>query len=76
MMGFIGDSISPLGTVNLYVTFKLKPYSKLMLTKFMVFDILLTYNTIIDQSLLNILQTIMSTYYISVKSPIRSGLGI
>lgn len=47
LMGFTSDSISPIGIMNLYITFGNEPCSKIILAKFMVVDILLTYNAII-----------------------------
>lgn len=47
LIRFTSDSISPLETINIYVTFEDKPYSKTILTKFMMVDILSVYNAII-----------------------------
>ena len=45
--GFTGDSISPLEIMNLHVTFGDNPCFKIVMTKFMVVDILSIYNVII-----------------------------
>lgn len=39
LMGFTSNSISPLGIVNLYVMFGDEPYSKMVMTRFLVVDI-------------------------------------
>lgn len=70
-MMFIGDSISPFSTINLHVTFDVKPNSKSVSTKFMMVDIPLAYNTIIGQLTLNRLQTMVSTYHMPIKFPMR-----
>lgn len=43
-----GDSISPLGIINLHVMFRSSPWSKTMATKFMVVNILSAYDAIIE----------------------------
>lgn len=50
-MRFTDDFISPLGTMNLYVTFKDKSCFKIILTKFVVVDIPPTYNAIIGKEI-------------------------
>lgn len=47
LMGFTDDSILPLGTMKQHITFGDKPYSKMILAKFMMVDIISAYNTII-----------------------------
>ncbi|RRT79002.1 hypothetical protein B296_00026213 [Ensete ventricosum] len=66
------DSISPLNTVNLHVTFDTGPNSKTVLTKFMVVDIPSVFNAIIGQPTLNRLWAMMSTYHMSILT--RSGV--
>lgn len=70
---FTNDFISPLGTVNLHVTFGDKLCSKIILTKFMMIGILSTYNMIIDQPTLNRLRLRVSTYYYDRNSTKRRG---
>lgn len=53
LMGFIGDSISYLKTINLGVTFRDNSCSKTILTEFMMVGISLVYNIIIGQPTLN-----------------------
>ncbi|RRT78232.1 hypothetical protein B296_00005531 [Ensete ventricosum] len=39
LLGFIGDPISPLGTVTHHITFREEPQSKMLLTKFIMVDL-------------------------------------
>ncbi|RRT49834.1 hypothetical protein B296_00015344 [Ensete ventricosum] len=47
LIGFIGDSITPLGMIVLLVTLRLEPRSKTMMVTFMVVNLSLTYNVIL-----------------------------
>lgn len=58
----IDDSILPYGIMNLHVTFRDKPYSKIILTKFMIINIPLTYYAVIGQPTLNKLRMVILTY--------------
>lgn len=69
------DSILPLGTVNLYVTFECMAYSKIISSKFIVVDIPLAYNAIIGQPTLNKLRAMVSIYHIVMKFPIKTNIG-
>lgn len=72
---FIGNSISPLGIINVYITLGDKPCSKMVMTKFLVVDIPLTYIAIIVQSILNRLRVVTSTYHIVMKFSTRANVG-
>ena len=48
LIWFIGNSISPLGTMSLYVMFDDELYSKMAMTKFIVVDISSAYNMAIS----------------------------
>ena len=74
-MEFIGDSISPLGTMSLHVTLGDEPCSKTMMTKFIVVDIPSAYNMIISRPTLNRLKAMSSTYHIVIKFPTRIDVG-
>ena len=47
LMGFMSDSICLLGTTSLHIIFGEEPCSKIVMTKFIVIDILSAYNTIV-----------------------------
>ena len=55
---FTNDSICPLGIVSLHVIFGDEPYSKTVMIKFTVVNILLAYNVIICRPILNILHAV------------------
>lgn len=69
LMGFMGDSISFLEIISLHVIFGEKPYSKIVMTKFMVVDIHSMYNMIIDWPTLNRFRVMVSIYHIVMKFP-------
>lgn len=48
LTGFIGDSISSLGTMNLYIIFRDDACSKIILAKFMMVYIPSVYNIVIN----------------------------
>lgn len=58
---FTGNSISPLGIVNIHVTFGDEPCSKIIITKFMMVDIPSAYNVVIGRPMLNRLRAMVST---------------
>lgn len=74
LMGFTGDSICPLRTVSLHITFGEEPYFKTLTTKFIVVDILSTYNVIFGRPTLNQLKIMLSTYHIVIKFPTRASV--
>lgn len=53
LTGFIGDSICPLRTTNLHITFGDEPFTKTLMAKFMVVDVPSVYNVIIGHPTLN-----------------------
>lgn len=53
LTGFIGDSICTLGTTNLHITFGDEPFTKTLMSKFMVVDVPSVYNVIIGHPTLN-----------------------
>lgn len=48
LIWFTSNSISPLGTMSLYIIFDNELYSKMVMTKFIVVDISLAYNIVIS----------------------------
>lgn len=61
-MELTDDSIFHLGTVNMHITFGNESCYKTILTRFMVVDILLAYNTIIGWLTLSKLKVVVSSY--------------
>lgn len=70
---FTTDSISPLGMVTLYVTFKEEPYTKTLPTKFVVVDAHSNDNVIIERSTLDRLKAMVLTYHLMIKFPTSWG---
>ncbi|RWV84609.1 hypothetical protein GW17_00053664, partial [Ensete ventricosum] len=75
LTGFTGDSISPMGTTTIPVTFGGEPRSKTLLVSFMVVKLSSAYNAIIGRPTLNRLRAIVSTYHRVLKFPTRAGVG-
>ncbi|XP_065020456.1 uncharacterized protein LOC135645730 [Musa acuminata AAA Group] len=61
LIGFMGDSISPLETMALPVTIGEEPRVKTMITTFMVVNLPLTYNIILGRPTLNKSKAVVST---------------
>lgn len=74
-MEFTNDSILPLETINLHVTFRGKLCYKIILFKFIVIDIPSTYNVIIGRPTLSKLRAVVSTYHMTVKFIMRANIG-
>ncbi|XP_065050242.1 uncharacterized protein LOC135680288 [Musa acuminata AAA Group] len=67
LTGFTGDSISLLGTTILPITIPEEPRAKTIMTTFMVVDLPLAYNVILDRPALNKLKAVVSTYHKAIK---------
>ncbi|XP_065039392.1 uncharacterized protein LOC135673921 [Musa acuminata AAA Group] len=67
LIGFTGDSISPLGTTIRLVTIGEELRAKTMMTTFMVVDLPLVYNVILGCLTLNKLKAVVSTYHWAIK---------
>ncbi|XP_064987292.1 uncharacterized protein LOC135626032 [Musa acuminata AAA Group] len=74
LIGFMGDSISPLGTTILPVTIEEEPRDKTIMTTFIVVDLPSTYNVILDRPTLNKLKAVVSTYHRAIKFPTSAGV--
>lgn len=62
-IGFIEDSISPLGNTTMPITVGEEPRSKTLMVTFMVVNLPLAYNVIPGRRTLNKLRAIVSTYH-------------
>ncbi|RWW37246.1 hypothetical protein BHE74_00057674 [Ensete ventricosum] len=74
LTGFTGDSVSPLGTTMIPVTFEGEPKSKTLMVSFMVLKLPSAYNAIIGRLTLNRLRAVVSTYHRILKFPTRAGV--
>nr|XP_009413510.1 PREDICTED: uncharacterized protein LOC103994799 [Musa acuminata subsp. malaccensis] len=63
LIGFIGDSISPLGAVTLLLTLGAPPRSKTVMSTFLVVDLPTAYNAIFGHPTLNKVRAVVSTYH-------------
>nr|XP_009385177.1 PREDICTED: uncharacterized protein LOC103972544 [Musa acuminata subsp. malaccensis] len=75
LIGFTGNSISPLGAITLPLTLGAPPRSKTVMTTFLVIDLLAAYNAILGRPTLNKVRAVVSTYYQTVKFPTHVGTG-
>ncbi|RRT36102.1 hypothetical protein B296_00055132 [Ensete ventricosum] len=73
LTGFTGDAIAPIGIVTFPVTFGDEPRTKTLMVPFMVVELPLAYNVIIDQPTLSKLRVIVSMYHRSIKFPTNAG---
>ncbi|RRT40879.1 hypothetical protein B296_00045273 [Ensete ventricosum] len=69
LTGFTGDSVSPLGTTMIPVTFGGEPRSKTLLVLFMVVKLSSAYNAIIERPTLNRLRVVVSTFLRQDEAP-------
>ncbi|XP_064963257.1 uncharacterized protein LOC135611546 [Musa acuminata AAA Group] len=75
LIGFTGDSISPLGTTVLPITVGEERRSKIVMTTFMVVDLPSAYNIILGCPTLNKIRAVVSTYHRTIKFPTSVGIG-
>ncbi|RWW60845.1 hypothetical protein BHE74_00032130 [Ensete ventricosum] len=72
LIGFTGDSVSPVET-TLLVTVGKEPRLKTLMVSFIVVELPSAYNAIIGRPTLNKLRVVVSTYHRAMKSPTRAG---
>ncbi|RRT68489.1 hypothetical protein B296_00010368 [Ensete ventricosum] len=75
LIGFTGDSISPLGITTLPVIVEEEPRSKMLMISFMVVGLSSAYNAILGCPTLNKLRAVVSTYHRTMKFPTNIGVG-
>jgi hypothetical protein len=76
LLGFAGEKVSPLGSIELPVTVGTYPRQKVIMVKFMIVDRSLAYNAIFGRTALNELKAITSTPHLSMKFPTPEGVGV
>ncbi|XP_065008039.1 uncharacterized protein LOC135638687 [Musa acuminata AAA Group] len=74
LIGFTGDSISPLGTTVLPITIGEEPRAKTIMTTFMVVNLPSAYNVILDRPTLNKIKVVVSTYHRAIKFLTSTGI--
>ncbi|GAV60173.1 hypothetical protein CFOL_v3_03704, partial [Cephalotus follicularis] len=75
LVGFTGETIHPLGFINLSVVAGTAPCQTQVEMMFLVVDTPSPYNAIVGRPSLNLLEAIVSTRHLVVKFPTRFGVG-
>ncbi|GAV65732.1 hypothetical protein CFOL_v3_09246, partial [Cephalotus follicularis] len=75
LVGFAGETIHPLGSINLSVVAGTAPRQTQVEMTFLVVDTPSPYNAIIGRPGLNLLEAIVSTRHLLMKFPTRFGVG-
>ncbi|GAV59349.1 hypothetical protein CFOL_v3_02880 [Cephalotus follicularis] len=75
LIGFTGEMVHPLGSINLSVVAGTSPCQTQVQMTFLVVDTPSPYNVIIGRPGLNLMEAIVSTRYLLMKFPIRFGVG-
>ncbi|KAJ4811234.1 Pol-polyprotein [Rhynchospora pubera] len=76
LVGFAGDTVIPLGTIDLEVEFGEPPNSVISRVKFIVVKAPSAYNVILGRKSLNYVGAIASTKHLIIKFPTRLGVGV
>ncbi|KAJ1700967.1 hypothetical protein LUZ63_000746 [Rhynchospora breviuscula] len=76
LVGFAGDRVIPLGTLELEVVFGKNPNSVINMVKFIVVNAPSAYNTILGRKSLNDVGAVACTKHLMIKFPTRLGVGI
>ncbi|GAV81457.1 hypothetical protein CFOL_v3_24912 [Cephalotus follicularis] len=75
LVGFTGETIHPLGSINLSMVAGTAPCQSQVEMTFLVVDTPSPYNAIVGRPGLNLLEAIVSTRHLVVKFPTRFGVG-
>ncbi|GAV66292.1 hypothetical protein CFOL_v3_09802 [Cephalotus follicularis] len=75
LVGFAGEMVHPLGSINLSVVAGTTPRQTQVEMTFLVVDTLSPYNAIIGRPELNLMEAIVSTRHLLMKFPTRFGVG-
>lgn len=76
LLGFAGEKVSPLGSIELPVTAGTNLRQKVIMVKFLIVDRSSAYNTIFRRTALNELKTVTSTPHLSMKFLTPEGIGV
>ena len=74
LLGFSGEKVLPLGSVQLVLTLRDPPCQAITMIKFLIVDAPSAYNMLLGRSSLNAIKAIPSTYHMVVKFPINNGV--
>jgi len=76
LVGFTGEQVLPLGSIELPVMAGSYPRQRTIMVRFLVIDRPSAYNTILGRTVLNDLQAVTSTPHLNMKFPTEEGVGI
>ena len=76
LLGFSGEKVLPLGSVQLVITFGDHPCRATTMIKFVIVDAPSTYNMLLGRPSLNAIRAVPSTYHMVVKFPTENGVGM
>ena len=75
LLGFFGDKVLPLGSIQLVLTLEDPSCQATMTIKFLIVDAPLAYNMLLGRPSLNAIRVIPSAYHMVVKFPTKNGVG-
>ncbi|XP_020550217.1 uncharacterized protein LOC110012129 [Sesamum indicum] len=75
LVGFGGNEVDSLGTIELPVSLGDEPRRRTLTVKFLVVNTPFAYNVILGRPGLNIFRAIVSTYHLKMKFPTHAGVG-
>ena len=76
LLGFSGEKVLPLGSVQLVLTLGDPPCQAIMMIKFLILDAPSAYNMLPGRPSLNAMRVIPSAYHMVVKFPTENGVGM
>jgi hypothetical protein len=76
LVGFTGEQVLPLGSIELPVTAGTYPRKNTIMLHFLIIDRPSSYNAILERTALNELKAVTSTPHLSMKFPTEEGVGV
>jgi len=76
LVGFTGEHVLPLGSIELPVMAGVYPRQRTIMVKFLIIDQPSAYNAILGRTALNELKAVTSTPHLSIKFPTEEGVGV
>ncbi|PON65900.1 hypothetical protein PanWU01x14_113890 [Parasponia andersonii] len=75
LYGFTGNSIMPMGMIELMVNVGTYPRVSMVMTQFLVIDCPSAFNVVLGRPTLRELRAVTSIYYLAIKFPTQQGVG-
>jgi hypothetical protein len=76
LVGFTGEQVLPLGSIELQVMAGVYPRQRTIMVRFLIIDRPSAYNAILGRTALNDLNAVTSTLHLSMKFPTEEGVGV